>query len=339
MQQIERANGGPYPGPAARVPVNVPRADPARLAGHVRALEGERHPDGSPEALERAVAYVERELAGLGLHPERHPFRFAGRPFANVAAELAGTDPAAPRLLVGAHLDTVRGTPGADDNASGVAGMLECARLLAGWRGRATLELAAFNLEERQGLTYRVGSRRWAAHARACGVRYRGALVLEMIGFRSRTLGSQRIPVPIRWMRLPRVGDYLAVVGDTRSRTLLRAFVAEAARAAPGLPVVSLHSPCGAGSSGPPVGATTPRSGPRAIRLSSSPTLPTCAIRTTTGPATGSRRWISPSPLRWSTRSQHACASSRAKPERAEWHLRARRGGCDLRARTAEWSV
>ena len=243
MQQIERANGGPYPGPAARVPVNVPRADPARLAGHVRALEGERHPDGSPEALERAVAYVERELAGLGLHPERHPFRFAGRPFANVAAELAGTDPAAPRLLVGAHLDTVRGTPGADDNASGVAGMLECARLLAGWRGRATLELAAFNLEERQGLTYRVGSRRWAAHARARGVRYRGALVLEMIGFRSRTLGSQRIPVPIRWMRLPRVGDYLAVVGDTRSRTLLRAFVAEAARAAPGLPVVSLHSP------------------------------------------------------------------------------------------------
>ena len=243
MQQIERANGGPYPGPAARVPVNVPRADPARLAGHVRALEGERHPDGSPEALERAVAYVERELAGLGLHPERHPFRFAGRPFANVAAELAGTDPAAPRLLVGAHLDTVRGTPGADDNASGVAGMLECARLLAGWRGRATLELAAFNLEERQGLTYRVGSRRWAAHARARGFRYRGALVLEMIGFRSRTLGSQRIPVPIRWMRLPRVGDYLAVVGDTRSRTLLRAFVAEAARAAPGLPVVSLHSP------------------------------------------------------------------------------------------------
>jgi hypothetical protein len=219
------------------------RAEPARLAAHVRALEGERHPTGSPEALERAAAYVERELGALGLAARRAPFRFQGRDFPNVVAELAGADPGAPRVLVGAHFDTVRGTPGADDNASGVAGVLECARLLAGWRGRATVELVGFNLEERQGWTYRVGSRRWAAGARARGVRYAGALVLEMIGFRSREPGSQTIPAPIRWMDLPRTGDYLAVVGDTRSRALLRAFLAEAGRAAPDLPVVSLHSP------------------------------------------------------------------------------------------------
>ena len=219
------------------------RTDPTRLATHVRALEGERHPDGSPVALETAVAYVQSELAVLGLPARRYPFRFRGRSFDNVAATITGTDTRAPRLLVGAHVDTVRGTPGADDNASGVAGLLECARLLAGWRGSATVELVAFNLEERQGWTYRVGSRRWAAAARAEGVAYRGALVLEMIGFRSHEPGSQKIPAPVRWMDLPRTGDHLAVVGDTRSRALLREFLAEARSTVPELPLASLHSP------------------------------------------------------------------------------------------------
>jgi aminopeptidase YwaD len=219
------------------------RADPARIAAHVRALEGERHPISSPQALHRAVGYVEGALAALGLPVRRHPFRFEDRDYSNVAAEIVGADPAAPRVLVGAHLDTIRGTPGADDNASGVAGLLECARLLAGTRPRATIELVGFNLEERQGWTYRVGSRRWTAAARRARVRYRGALVLEMIGFRSHAPGSQLIPAPIRWMDLPRVGDFLAVVGDTRSRALLRAFLDAARTAAPDLPLVSLHSP------------------------------------------------------------------------------------------------
>ena len=205
--------------------------------------EGERHPDSSPAALEAAVSYVHDELAGLDLPVRRQPFRFGGRSYDNVVAEIRGTDPRAPRVLVGAHVDTVRGTPGADDNASGVAGLLECARLLSGWRGRATVELVAFNLEERQGWTYRVGSRRWAADARAQGIAYRGALVLEMIGFRSHEYGSQKIPAPVRWRDLPRTGDHLAVVGDTRSRELLRTFLAQARSTVPELPLASLHSP------------------------------------------------------------------------------------------------
>ncbi len=258
--QLSRGDGGPHGGgsESRRRPTKVThfetgglttklpgpaRAEPARLAAHVRGLEGERHPDQSPIALRRALTYVERELAELGLTPRRHAFCHRGRVFENVAAELTGTAPGEPRFLVGAHLDTVRGTPGADDNASGVAGMLECARLLSGWRGTATVELVGFNLEERQGWTYRVGSRRWTADARRAGVEYRGALILEMIGFRRRDEGSQKIPAMIRWMDLPRVGDYLAVVGDTRSRDLLRRFLAEANRAAPQLPLVPLHSP------------------------------------------------------------------------------------------------
>jgi hypothetical protein len=64
-----------------------------------------------------------------------------------------------------------------------------------------------------------------------------------MIGYRSHAPGSQLIPAPIRWMDLPRVGDFLAVVGDTRSRPLLRTFLEEARAAAPELPLVPLHSP------------------------------------------------------------------------------------------------
>ena len=186
---------------------------------------------------------MEGQLEELGLEVRRESFRFRGRSFPNVAGVIPGADPAAPRVLVGAHVDTVRGTPGADDNASGVAGMLECARLLAGTRPKATIEMVAFNLEERQGWTYRVGSRKWTAQARRAGVRYQGAFILEMIGCRTREAGSQVIPWPIRWMGLPRVGDYLAAIGDGRSRSLLRAFLEVQAEAAPGLRVVSLNSP------------------------------------------------------------------------------------------------
>ena len=70
-------------------------ADPARLAAHVRALEGERHPDASPDALARAAAYVERELCSLGLPARREPFEFQGRTFENVVAEIAPTPNAA----------------------------------------------------------------------------------------------------------------------------------------------------------------------------------------------------------------------------------------------------
>src|SRR5215472_4215954 len=100
-------------------------ADPGRLAAHVRALERERHPVSSPAALEAAARYLEEEFRAIGLHPERVPFAFRGETYYNVVARRPAADPARPRVLVGAHYDTVRGTPGADDNASGVAGMLE----------------------------------------------------------------------------------------------------------------------------------------------------------------------------------------------------------------------
>jgi hypothetical protein len=234
---------GPDPGPieagtgADRIP------DAARILSHVHALEGERHPDTSPEALEAALRYTETVLAGTGALVERVPYRFKGRTFNNVVARIPGERPELPRVLVGAHVDTVRGSPGADDNASAVAVLLEVAELLRGRRLRRTVEFVVFTLEERQGLTYRVGSRRWTARARAGGVRYAGALILEMVGYRDPRPGSQKVPFLLRWKRIPDIGDFLAAIGDGQSRHLLRQFEECAARAAPELPIVSLLSP------------------------------------------------------------------------------------------------
>lgn len=218
-------------------------ADPEALRRHVEALEGERHFERSPERLAEAFGYVRDELVRSGWDVETLPFEFRGARRSNLVAVRAGAAAGAPRLLVGAHVDTVAGTPGADDNASGVAGLLEAARLLAGRALPVTVELAAWDQEERSGWTYRVGSRRHVATRKREGVRYLGALVLEMIGFRTRAPASQRVPLPVRWMDLPRIGDFLGVIGDLQSRRLLRHFVAAAGRAVPALPVHTLTVP------------------------------------------------------------------------------------------------
>jgi Zn-dependent M28 family amino/carboxypeptidase len=218
-------------------------ADPARLAAHVRALEGERHPLTSPAALDAAADYVVRSLGSVGLAAARQPFEFRGQSYDNVVALRPGTDPESPRVLIGAHYDSVRGTPGADDNASGVAGMLEAARLLGGLPLRAPLEFVGFNLEELQTYTYRVGSRRFAEAARRKGVRYAGTLVLEMLGYLNREPGSQYVPRLLFWKHVPRTGTFIAATGDRRSRKLLRTFAESAALASPDMEVVTFRSP------------------------------------------------------------------------------------------------
>src|SRR3990172_4811634 len=95
--------------------------DPERLKVHVRSLEGERHPRSSAGALTAAATYVADGFAACGLQVERRTFEFAGSTHENVIGAKPGRRPELPRVLVGAHFDSVRGSPGADDNASGVA--------------------------------------------------------------------------------------------------------------------------------------------------------------------------------------------------------------------------
>ncbi|GMR12622.1 MAG: M28 family peptidase [Gemmatimonadota bacterium] len=218
-------------------------ASSERLRAHVCRIEGERHPQSSPEALKAAAQYIRASFEDVGLLAAAEPFSFQGASYDNIVAVKEGEDPSAPRVLIGAHYDSVRGTSGADDNASGVAALLEAARLLTPGSFASTIEFVAFNLEENQGTTYRVGSRHHASEARRKGIRYAGALVLEMVGYTDSRPDTQRVPKLIAWKRIPRTADFLAVTADGRSKRLLNVMRDAAADVAPDLSVVLFRTP------------------------------------------------------------------------------------------------
>jgi Peptidase family M28 len=194
-----------------------------RLAG----LIGPRHV-GTPAALSAAATLIERELTESGYGVERQSYLAHGVEVANLIVELRGADRADEILIVGAHYDTVPSTPGADDNASAVAVLIEVARLMRRWRPRRTVRFVAFPCEEPPHFfTDEMGSQ---VHARACRARGEnlvGMLCLEMVGFFTAELGVQQLPpgIPrfLRWA-FPRRGDFLAAVGNLRSWRLLRKF-------------------------------------------------------------------------------------------------------------------
>jgi aminopeptidase YwaD len=215
--------------------------DVTRLERDVRRLSVIRHPLADPDALTAVADFVDAELAATGLAVERQTFQWRGEPFDNVVGVRAGTDPSRPWVVVGAHFDSTPHTPGADDNASGVAALLETARLLRDFTPAATVHFVGFNLEEIQlwlPPSYRIGSKayvRWLTNQVA---QVAGALVLEMVGF---TGPEQRVPAPVRLLKkVPDVGNFLAAVGDSNSAHLLLAME----RAAAGvMPLVTLGVP------------------------------------------------------------------------------------------------
>src|SRR5207247_1290377 len=137
--------------------------------------------------------YLASELSTLGLSVDLAPFSFRGRTYHNVVGAVPGRDARRPSLLIGAHFDSTADTPGADDNASGVAALLECARAIASREPQARVEFVGFDLEELQTVTgrYRVGSHALARQKRARRETLGGALILEMVGYRDPRPGTQ----------------------------------------------------------------------------------------------------------------------------------------------------
>jgi Zn-dependent M28 family amino/carboxypeptidase len=140
-----------------------------------------------------------------------------------------------PLILVGAHYDSVPGTPGADDNASGIASMLACARVLARFEPALPVGFVAWNGEE-DGL---LGSVEFVARRRTLdGPPVAAVHVLEMVGYASREPGSQRMPVPIPGA--PEVGDFIGLLTNQRSNHLVELAAKQAEAMVPELPVVGL---------------------------------------------------------------------------------------------------
>jgi Zn-dependent M28 family amino/carboxypeptidase len=205
------------------------------LLSHLRRLEGERHPYSSPHRLQAAQQYLADALASYGFEVTLDEFSYIGDRFVNVIARPTTRD-SRPRLLVAAHFDTVPGTPGADDNASGLAVMLEAARITAARLPEAPVEFVGFNLEELS----MVGSGHYAAKLRRERVKLLGMLSLEMVGF-TESQGLQQYPFFLK-RSYPPVGNFIGLAANRRSKDFLR-LVEQAMRSVPDLPVETLVLP------------------------------------------------------------------------------------------------
>jgi aminopeptidase YwaD len=194
------------------------RVDSSQLKKRLERIVGERNPFTSPRRLAEVESYIENELKSFGLAVESDPFRYRGKSYRNIIAR-GKAHSNATMIILGAHFDSVEQTPGADDNASGVAVLLEAARLLAGARLKHQLVFCAFNLEEQN----MIGSTHLAKKLKQGGAKISAMISLEMVGFTDRRPGSQKYPPALSWF-YPEQGDFIGVIGNWRSYSLLKRF-------------------------------------------------------------------------------------------------------------------
>jgi Zn-dependent M28 family amino/carboxypeptidase len=210
-----------------------------RLRQHVEALARTPRVPGTPEHL-AAAEYIRGHLLHAGFEVRREHVHEAGVLGANLLTEPRPQSPDLPLLIIGAHYDSVQGSPGADDNASAVAALLE----LAAWIGptppanpRTRLQLVAYDLEE-YGM---IGSHAHCRQVHQVRTPVRGMISLEMLAYTDSSPGSQRLP-PALAALYPNVGNFIGVVGNETSSALLQSVTAEMKGVA-GLPVEFMAVP------------------------------------------------------------------------------------------------
>lgn len=214
-----------------------------RILRHIQRLEGVRNPRTNPEALERAADYIFNELTSLDYQVATPVFKEGDREFRNIVATRIGKGNPDERVIILAHYDTVETSPGADDNASGVAVLLELARILEPLEFSQTVQYVAVNLEELQregpmetaGL---FGSRALAIQAEQQKWNIKGVIVLETIAYAGEQI-SQKIlpgllavlPEAVNFLGESRneasasiAGNFLNVIGNTASAGLVEMF-------------------------------------------------------------------------------------------------------------------
>jgi Zn-dependent M28 family amino/carboxypeptidase len=211
------------------------------LRAHVQRLAATPRPPGTP-AHRQAAGYIQEQLRQAGFTVEEAPFQVAGSSGVNLLTRPLPDNPLLPLVIVGAHYDSIPGSPGADDNASAVAALLELARAVAprlstGGPWHARLQLAAYDLEE-YGL---IGSFAHSRDLRKANAPLRGMISLEMLGYTDSRPGSQRLPPHLAHL-YPNVANFIGVVGNDGSRGLLQV-VTEGLKSVAGLPVEFLAVP------------------------------------------------------------------------------------------------
>jgi len=195
-----------------------------RLRSHVERLAGEIGERNVfvPAALARAAGYIEDEWAALGYPVERLEYDVSGVRCANLVAARMGSARPSEILLLGAHYDSVLGCPGANDNASGVAALLELSRMFRAIEPCLTVRFVAFVNEEPPFFqTPQQGSMVYAEAARRRGDDIRLMASLETMGCYRQEPGSQSYPPVFRYF-FPDRGNFLGIVSDFRSGAAMR---------------------------------------------------------------------------------------------------------------------
>jgi hypothetical protein len=219
----------------------------ARLRGHVKAIASSEHNTGTPLELERAAVYIETALTRAGYQPTRQEYMAGGQRVRNI--EVAVGNVAQGKrpdriFIVGAHYDSVPGAPGANDNGSGTAAVLELARLLKTMQPSAGTEVRFVlfvNEEPPWFMGEEMGSMVHAAEMKRQGQNVKAALVLETMGYYTDTPNSQKLPPGLEG-RYPSTGNFIAFVGTLESSHLVREALA-AFRAASDFPAEGLAAP------------------------------------------------------------------------------------------------
>jgi Zn-dependent M28 family amino/carboxypeptidase len=195
-----------------------------RLAEHVKFLSatvGERNLSRAG-SLQAAVDYLRSKLQQSGYVVTVHTYRVESQDVSNLEVSLAGMDTAGETVIVGAHYDSVAGSPGANDNGSGVAAILELARLLQGSKPRKTVRFVLFVNEEPPFFqTNMMGSLVYARQLQRDHIPVSAMISLETIGFYSDLPGSQKYPA-LLGLFYPNRGNFVGFVENLESRDLVR---------------------------------------------------------------------------------------------------------------------
>jgi Zn-dependent M28 family amino/carboxypeptidase len=198
----------------------------AELVADVQALAGdigERNMNRYGQLI-TATEFIEGSMSRAGLKPRRDSYELRGRSCHNIEVEIPGARPEI--VVVGAHYDSVLGSPGANDNGSGVAGLLALARRFAGKPCGRTLRFVAFvNEEPPYFQTEEMGSLVYARRCKERGDRITAMISLETIGYFSDERRSQKYPAPGLGVFYPSTGNFIGLVGNTASRSLLHTAV------------------------------------------------------------------------------------------------------------------
>ncbi|WP_197986261.1 MULTISPECIES: M28 family peptidase [unclassified Massilia] len=218
-----------------------------RLRGHVVAIASREHNTHTSAELEKAAAYIETALVQAGYRATRQEYAAGGQKVRNIEASVsnvaAGKRP--DRIfIVGAHYDSAQGAPGANDNGSGTAAVLELARLLKTMRPTAGTEVRFVlfvNEEPPWFMGEEMGSMVHAAEMKRQGQNVKAALVLETMGYYTDKPNTQQLPPGLEG-RYPSTGNFIAFVGTLESSALVREALA-AFRASTDFPAHGLAAP------------------------------------------------------------------------------------------------